>query len=81
VKRDELLDNLVASYARDELVTLTLQPVTGGLEDVEMSGRILVLAEHYSSRSTLQVVFKPSKVGDTVKVIGLSMIKRFRVGR
>jgi len=82
MNRDDLLDNLVASRDRRELVTLTLRRVTGSRVDEVWSGRIIALGRHYTSRRSLQVVFERDHPSGrcTVEVIGLTMVKGFQVG-
>jgi hypothetical protein len=79
MNRDDLLDNLVASGDRRELVTLTLRPVAGCRGDVEQVGRIMALGRHYTGRRSLQVVLVDES--GWVEIIGLSMIKDFQVGK
>ncbi len=79
MKRDELLDNVRASYRRREVVTLTLRPVTGSREVEVVSGRV-ELAEHYTGRRNLVVVVDRGDDGGLL-VVGLTMVKDFRVGR
>ncbi len=76
MKRDELVDNLEASCERGELVTLTLSPLPG--RDPVVTGVVVALAEHYSGRGTTQCVFR---TGNSVLVIGMTMILDFRVGK
>lgn len=78
MKREELLDNLYASMDRRELVTLTLRRVNAS-GTYQQPGRIRCIANHYTSRNTLIVVF--DRVGHTTPLaIGLTMITSFRVG-
>lgn len=79
MNREELLDNLVASRDRRELVTLTLRPVSGFRGDQVWSGRILAVGRHYTRRRSLQVVLVLES--RHVEVIGLTMIKDFQTGK
>lgn len=83
MKREELIDNLLASHERGETVTLTLRWVSGeeqGTRPVK-TGRIVVpFATHYTGKWADQCVFLPD--GKKIPlVIGLGMITDFRVGR
>lgn len=79
MNRADLLDNLCESRDRRELVTLTLRPVTGQARagDVVVTGRVLAVAEGYTSRRALVAVLE--QPGRMPKAIGLSMIKDLRV--
>ncbi len=79
MNRDELLDNLVASRDRRELVTLTLRPYVGMRPDEVWSGRIIAIGRHYTSRRSLQVVL--ARENGQVEVIGMTMVKDFQVGK
>lgn len=83
MKREDLLDNLVASRDRHETVTLTLHPLAGRREDLVVTGRIIAIGRHYTGRRSLQVVFQQrvdENGGAVPDIIGLTMIKRFSVG-
>jgi hypothetical protein len=83
VKREELIDNLIASHERGETVTLTLRWVSGEIpmgKPVVKTGRVLMpFATHYTGKRADQCVFLPN--GRRIPlVIGLGMITNFKVG-
>lgn len=78
MNRQELMDNLVTSMERGETVTLTLRPIAGCCGDQLVTGKILVLAEHYTLGWQLKVIFR--RQHGLPLAIGLTMIKDFEVG-
>ncbi len=80
MKRDELIDNLRISWHRGEIVTLTLRPFHGMTDDVEVTGQIVTIGRAWTGRRVLQVAFQVSLAG-LPEIIGITMIKNFRVGR
>lgn len=76
--RENLLDNLVISRDKRELVTLALSPIRIYPAGIVVTGRIIAVAEHYTGRSTTQVVL--DRAGQSTLVIGMTMIRDFHVG-
>jgi len=81
MNRQELLDNLTASYGRGELVTLRLRSVNGR-GPIDRTGQIIAVAPHYSSRYGIKVVMGPDRfAGEPLPlIVGLTMITGIRVG-
>lgn len=80
MKREDLVDNLLASHERGELVTLTVSPVAGRGDREVMTGHVVVpVAHHWTSRSSEQCVFLPRGRGLPL-VFGIGMIVDFWVG-
>jgi hypothetical protein len=78
MNRADLLDNLAISAERREYVTLTLRPVSGFRDDHVERGVMVALGEHYTGRRAPQAVLR--RRNGTHIIIGISMIKDFRVG-
>lgn len=77
--REELLDNLAESSRRGERVTLVLRPVSGVRGDQTVTGYAVAVAEHYTGRFSWQFVLD-RRPDHPHLVVGLTMIKDFRVG-
>lgn len=78
MKRQDVLDNAYACADRRERATLTLYPVSGRGTFLVVYGRVIAVAEHYTSRRAPQIVLERADL--TTMVIGVSMVKDFVVG-